>query len=110
MIFNLFFCLLFFKDAINRPRRECRPGKYQQFPWTQQGPTTILPNKRGARTKPKKSTSTIPKFNLEELPVDEDDDIAIVGYGVSSPLRFDNVDPNKVIPKIFYVYEHEVYI
>lgn len=100
-----FFLLIFFQHPIDRPRRDCRPGKFQQFPYTQQGPTTILPKKRGAKAKLKKSTATIPRFNLEELPVDEDDeDIQVVGTAASSPLVFYNVDPTKVLLKMFFIY------
>lgn len=98
--FFKFIWLIFFKDLINRPRRDCRPGKYQQFPWTQQGPTTILPKKRGAKAKLKKSTANIPRFNLEEIPVD-DDDVMVIGTSASSPLIVDNVDPTKVLLKMF---------
>ena len=93
-----------FKDVIERPKRDWRPGKYQQFPWTQQGPTTILPKKRGAKAKKKQSTSNIPPFNLEEEPADEDghvEEVVFVGTGLSSPLIVDNVDPKKVIRFMF---------
>ena len=87
--------------------RDFRPGKYQKYPWTQQGPTTILPKKCGAKSKQKKSTSNIPPFNLEEEPVDEDakdDDVTFVGCGFSSPLIVVNVDPKKVILNFFLFY------
>lgn len=92
------------KDVIERPRRDCGPGKYQQSPWTQQGPTTILPKRRCGKDKKKKSTSNIPRFNLEEEPVDEDgqdDKVICVGTGFSEPFIVDNVDPRKVIHIMF---------
>ncbi|PWA92927.1 phospholipase-like protein [Artemisia annua] len=85
------------RDEIERPKRDCRPGKYQQYPWTQQGPTTILHKKRG--TKQKKSTSNIPPFNLENEAVDEDaheDDVTCVGTGYGNPIVIASVDPAKV--------------
>ncbi|PWA36849.1 hypothetical protein CTI12_AA595960 [Artemisia annua] len=96
------------RDEIERPRRDCRPSKYQQYPWTQQGPTTILPKKRGAKSKQKKSTSNIPPFNLEEEAVDEDaqeDDVTFVGSGFSEPLIIDNVDLKKVRRKQYVSFE-----
>ncbi|PWA74693.1 hypothetical protein CTI12_AA249590 [Artemisia annua] len=96
------------RDEIERPRRDCRPGKYQQYPWTQQGPTTILPKKRGAKTKQKKSTSNIPPFNLEEEAVDEDaqeGDVTFVGCRFSEPLIINNVDPKKVRRKLYVSFE-----
>ena len=102
--FLKFIWLIFVKDPIDRPRRDCRPGKYQQYPWTQQGPTTILPKKRGAKAKLKKSTANIPRFNLEELPVDDYDDVMLIGTSASSPLIVHNVDPTKVLLKMFLIY------
>lgn len=87
---------------IERPRRDRRPAKFLQFPYTQQGPTTILPKKCAPKSKKTKSTSNIRPFNLEEKAVDgdaEDDDVTFVSCRYTGPVIVDNVDPDKVILK-----------
>ncbi|GJX02084.1 phospholipase-like protein [Tanacetum coccineum] len=55
---------LFNQNLLNRTRREARPSMYRRTPYMDLPPTTVLPKKRGDKTKNKGKNSNVSPLNL----------------------------------------------
>ncbi|GJU36439.1 phospholipase-like protein [Tanacetum coccineum] len=91
--------ILFDPNIMNRPRRKHHPSIYRQGPYMDLPPTTILPKKRGGKSKNKVKKANVSPFNLRSAFNDEDvegDDVMITGeQDTGIYFTYENVDPNK---------------
>ncbi|GKE92834.1 hypothetical protein Tco_1573929 [Tanacetum coccineum] len=94
--------VLFNPNIMNRPRMEHHPSIYRQSPYMDLPPTTVLPKKRGGKTKNKGKKANVSPFNLGNAFNDEDvegDDVMITGeQDTGIYFTYENVDPNKSHP------------
>ncbi|GKA57238.1 phospholipase-like protein, partial [Tanacetum coccineum] len=91
---------LFNPNILNRERREVRPNMYRRTPYMDLPPTTVLPKKRGDKTKNKGKNANISPLNLGNAFADDnvgEDDIMFLGVQYTGKyLVYENVDPSKV--------------
>ncbi|GJT73602.1 hypothetical protein Tco_1032888 [Tanacetum coccineum] len=59
--------VLFNPSIMNRPRREHHPSIYRKSPYTDLPPSTVLPKKRGGKSKNKGKKANVSPFNLGTL-------------------------------------------
>nr|GFC14203.1 hypothetical protein [Tanacetum cinerariifolium] len=85
---------------MNRPRREHHPSIYRKSPYMDLPPTTVLPKKRGGKSKNMSNKANVSPFNLGNAFNDDDvegDDVMITGeQDTGIYFTYENVDPNKV--------------
>nr|GEU80641.1 hypothetical protein [Tanacetum cinerariifolium] len=70
------------QNIMNRPRREHHPSIYRKCPYMDFPPTTVLPKKRGGKSKNKGKKANVSPFNLGNAFNDGDvegDDVMITG-------------------------------
>nr|GEV09575.1 hypothetical protein [Tanacetum cinerariifolium] len=86
---------------MNRPRREHHPSIYRNSPYMDLPPTTVLPKKRGGKSKNKGKKANVSPFNLGNAFNDEDvegDDVMITGeQDTGIYFTYENEDTNKVL-------------
>nr|GEY81377.1 hypothetical protein [Tanacetum cinerariifolium] len=58
-------------NILNREMREVRPGMYRRTPYMDLPPTTVLPKKRGDKTKNKVKNANVSPLNLRNAFVDD---------------------------------------
>ncbi|GJX08745.1 phospholipase-like protein [Tanacetum coccineum] len=91
---------LFNMNILNRERREPRPSMYRRSPYTDLPPTTVLPKKRGDKTKNKGKNANVSPLNLGNAFVNDNvgaDDVMIMGEReTGNYFVYENVDPSKV--------------
>ncbi|GKB78832.1 transposase, MuDR, MULE transposase domain protein, partial [Tanacetum coccineum] len=87
-------------NILNRGRRERRPSIYRRTPYMDLPPTTVLPKKRGDKTKNKVKNANVSPLNLGNAFADDNvggDDVMFLGEcDTGNYLVYENVDPSKV--------------
>ncbi|GJV42684.1 hypothetical protein Tco_1421124 [Tanacetum coccineum] len=91
---------LFNPNILNRARREARPSMYMLSPYTNLPPSTLVPKKRGVKTKNKGKNANLSSFNLGNA-FDEDnvggDAVMFLGeHDTDHCLVYENIDPSNV--------------
>ncbi|GJV06113.1 hypothetical protein Tco_1343769 [Tanacetum coccineum] len=88
-------------NILNREMRKHRPSIYKRTPYMDLPPTTVLPKKRGDRTKNKVKNANLSPLNLGNAfandNVGDDDVMFLGGQFTGNYLAYDNVDPSKVM-------------
>ncbi|GKB14480.1 hypothetical protein Tco_0848403, partial [Tanacetum coccineum] len=91
---------LFNPNILNRARREVRPSMYRRTPYMDFLPTTVVPKKRGDKTKNKVKNAKVSPLNLGNAFADDNvkrDDVMYLGeHDTGNFLVYENVDPSKV--------------
>ncbi|GJS36191.1 phospholipase-like protein [Tanacetum coccineum] len=87
-------------NILNRERREHRPSIYRRTPYMDLPPTTVLPKKRGDKTRNKVKNANLSPLNLGNAFAEDNvggDDVMFLGqHYTGNYLVYDNVDPSKV--------------
>nr|GEV23838.1 hypothetical protein [Tanacetum cinerariifolium] len=90
---------LFNSNILNQERREVRPSMYRRTPYIDLPPTTVLPKKRGDKTKNKSKNANVSPLNLENAFVDdnvgEDEVMIMAECETGNYFVHGNVDPSK---------------
>ncbi|GKE82280.1 hypothetical protein Tco_1552280, partial [Tanacetum coccineum] len=90
---------LFNPNILNRARREVRPSMYRRTPYMDLLPTTVVPKKRGDKTKNKVKNAKVSPLNLGNAFADDNvkrDDVMFLGeHDTGNFLVYENVDPSK---------------
>ncbi|GJX15184.1 hypothetical protein Tco_0206942 [Tanacetum coccineum] len=90
---------LFNPNILNRARREFHPSMYKRTPYMDLPPTTVVPKKRGDKTKNKVKNANLSPLNLGNAFADDNvggDDVMFLGeHDTSNCLVYENVDPSK---------------
>ncbi|GJT18823.1 hypothetical protein Tco_0877529 [Tanacetum coccineum] len=91
---------LFNPNILNRAKRKSRPSMYRRTPYMDLPPTTVLPKKRGDKTKNKGKNSNVSPLNLGNAFADdnvgEDDVMIMAERETGNYFMYENVDPSKV--------------
>nr|GEX13732.1 phospholipase-like protein [Tanacetum cinerariifolium] len=86
-------------NILNQKKREVRPNMYRQTPYMDLSPTTVLPKKRGDKTKNKSKNANVSPLNLENAFADDNvgrDDVMKMGEReIGNYFMYENVDPSK---------------
>nr|GEY81014.1 phospholipase-like protein [Tanacetum cinerariifolium] len=91
---------LFDQNILIQGKREHHSSFYKQSPYMKQPPSTVLPKKRGNKTKNNVKKSNLSPLNLENALDDDneggDDVIFVCGQFTGNYLVYENVDVSKV--------------
>nr|GEV29522.1 ribonuclease H-like domain-containing protein [Tanacetum cinerariifolium] len=91
---------LFDQNVLNPGKREQRPSIYKRSPYMEQPPSTVLPKKRGNKTKNNVKKSNLSPLNLGNALDDDNeagDDVIFLGAQFTGNyLVYENVDVSKV--------------
>ncbi|GJX19638.1 hypothetical protein Tco_0222315 [Tanacetum coccineum] len=91
----------FMENLMNRERMEARPSIYVQSPYTILPPTTLLPKKRGDKSRNKGTNANVLPFNLGNAIGNDDaveDDVLIMSACQTDDyIVHEDVDPSKIV-------------
>ncbi|GKC15337.1 hypothetical protein Tco_1012119 [Tanacetum coccineum] len=87
-------------NILNRARREVYPSMYRWTPYMDLPPTTVVPKKRGDKTKNKVKNANVSPLNLGNAFANDNvggDDFMFLGeHDTGNCLVYENMDPSKV--------------